>query len=225
MTKINAKTSIFLTAIALPVLTSTLLTTHTAQGQPPAPKGRSSEAVTRIPITFTGGYATDPRDHGRPVVLIAAALGVPTDVFRNAFSNVTPASGGREPQPDQVRRNKGALLRVLSPYGITNERLDSVSDYYRYNGSRGEMWRNTPAAAYATVRNGAVTGITLTNSGSGYSAPPQASLPGMEKVRLTTTLTFSTEFSKNGAIKAIVAGASGKSGEANLKPAEGGSRR
>jgi len=81
-------------------------------------------AETRVPVTFTGGYDTDRRDGGRPVVLIAAALGVPTDTFRRAFSGVTPARNG-PPEPGQVHRNKEALLSVLSPYGITNDRLDA----------------------------------------------------------------------------------------------------
>ncbi|NBQ65466.1 MAG: hypothetical protein EBT95_08050 [Verrucomicrobia bacterium] len=32
--------------------------------------------LTRVPVVFSGGHETDPRDHGRPVVLIAGALGV-----------------------------------------------------------------------------------------------------------------------------------------------------
>src|SRR4051794_23144238 len=82
-------------------------------------------------LIFSGGHDTDPRDHGRPVVLIAAALGVKTEVFREAFSGVTPA-GDRRPTGDEARRNKAALMKVLQPLGITNERLDEVSNYYRY---------------------------------------------------------------------------------------------
>ena len=46
----------------------------------------------RIELNFTGGYDTDPRDHGRPVVLVAAGLGVAPEVFREAFSHVHPAT-------------------------------------------------------------------------------------------------------------------------------------
>src|SRR5689334_10813701 len=49
-------------------------------------------------VTLTGGHDTDPRDKGRPVVLVAAGLGVTPEVFRDAFSRVTPAPAGREPQ-------------------------------------------------------------------------------------------------------------------------------
>jgi hypothetical protein len=157
---------------------------------------------TRIPITFTGGHDTDPRDHGRPVTLIAAALGVPDEVFRETFTHVTPASGGREPQPDQVRRNKDALMKGLSPYGVTNDRLDTVSNFYRYNGSRGQIWRNTPATAYAIVKDGVVT-VTITDAGAGYTTAPSATIEGMNGVALKVTLTFGPDFKQNGSIKEI----------------------
>ena len=32
---------------------------------------------SKVAVTFSGGHDTDPKDHGRPVVLVAAALGVP----------------------------------------------------------------------------------------------------------------------------------------------------
>ena len=82
-----------------------------------------------------------PRDRrarpGRPVVLVAAGLGVPTEVFRKAFSGVTPAGAGEEPDPAQVQRNKEALLKVLGPYGVTNDELDRVSNHYRYQAACG----------------------------------------------------------------------------------------
>ena len=142
----------------------------------------TKEADGRVNVTFSGGYETDPRDRGRPVALIAAALDVPQDVFRKAFSGVTPASGGRAPEPRQVRENKSALLKVLGPLGVTNERLDEVSNYYRYNRQRGEMWRHAPAEAYATVQGGKVVGFTITKAGSGYSSAPEISIPGFGTV-------------------------------------------
>ncbi len=165
----------------------------------------------RVPLTFSGGHETDQRDGGRPVVLIAAALGVPGEVFRETFTHVTPAAGGREPEPDQVRRNKQALMRGLSPYGITNDRLDTVSNFYRYNGSRGEMWRNTPAAGYAMVKDGVVTSITITEAGAGYSSQPSVSVDGMDGVTLKATLVYGTDFKTNGSVKEItVAGAAAR---------------
>jgi hypothetical protein len=163
----------------------------------------SADTTARVAVTFTGGHDTDPRDHGRPVVLIAAALNVPSEVFREAFSHVTPAAAGREPEPGQVDRNKQALLGALGPYGITNERLDAVSDYYRYNGGSGRLWRNVPATAYATVRGSVVTGFTITNPGAGYSSPPKVSIPGMADLNVVATLAFGTDVSKNGSIKEL----------------------
>lgn len=157
----------------------------------------------RLPVTFSGGYETDPRDSGRPVVLIASALGVSERVFRGAFAHVTPAAAGDRPEPGQVRLNKEALLRSLGQYGVTNDLLDSVSDYYRYNKSRGEMWRHTPATAYAIVSNGTITGFNVTNPGSGYSSAPAVSIPGMGSLKVKVTLTFSRRFDSNGSIGAI----------------------
>jgi hypothetical protein len=163
-----------------------------------------TDGETRVPVTFTGGHDTDPRDHGRPDVLIAAALNVPAEVFRKAFSGVTPAAGGRAPEPGQVDLNKRALLSVLKPYGVTNDRLDEVSNYYRYNRSQGQqVWRSSPASAYATIRGGVVTGITVTDPGAGYSSPPQARISLTPNVALTVSLAFGTVFEKNGSIREI----------------------
>ena len=162
---------------------------------------RPVDGKEKLAVTFTGGYDTDPRDHGRPVRLIAAALEVSPEVFRNAFSHVTPAGPGQEPEPGQVAKNKVQLMGYLSPYAVTNDRLDEVSNYYRYNNSKGEMWRNTPAAGYATVHDGVVTGITLTNPGTGYTTPPKVSVTGMPSVNAIAYLAFDRDFNKNGSIR------------------------
>jgi hypothetical protein len=144
------------------------------------------------------------RDHRRPDVLIAAAMGVPTEVFREAFSHVTPAAGGREPDPEQVRRNKTALLQALRPYGLTNERIDEVSNYYRYNRGRGEqLWRAVSAAAYATVRDGHVESFTITNPGAGYSSEPHVSVAGMPDVKVAVKLAFGKDLAKNGSVESL----------------------
>src|SRR5471032_680463 len=95
----------------------------------PSP-GTAQDTESKVPVTFSGGYETVGQDRGRPVVLIAAALNVPPEVFRKAFSNVKPAPAGQQPEPGQVNKNKEALLRSLAPYKITNDRLDTVSNYY-----------------------------------------------------------------------------------------------
>jgi hypothetical protein len=154
-------------------------------------------------VVFADGFDTDPRDHGRPVVLIAAALGVPTETFRSAFSGVTPAEPGSQPQDEQVRKNKAALLKVLQPLGIDNDRLDTVSNYYRYNHSKGEMWKNRPAVATAVIIDGVVTGIKVTDAGAGYSSPPTVSVVGYDPVQAKVTLSLGTDLQTNGSIKSI----------------------
>ncbi len=65
-----------------------------------------AKAERKVPVTFSGGHGTDPRDYGRPVVLIAAALKVKPEVFRKAFSGVRPARGaGRR------RKKRGGTKR------------------------------------------------------------------------------------------------------------------
>ena len=162
-----------------------------------------AEAI-HLPVVFSGGYDTDPRDHGRPVILVAGALGVPPDVFRDAFSRVHPAgpnAGG--PTPDEARQNKAALMAVLGPLGITNDRLDAVSNYYRYNKSKGEMWKTKPAVAYAVVENGTITSFVVTDAGAGYSSPPKVTVAGFTGITPTVQLAFGKAFEENGSISAI----------------------
>ena len=52
---------------------------------PPLPAG-----VTRVPLVFSGGHELNPVDHGRPVVLIAAALGVKSNLRTKAADSVAP---------------------------------------------------------------------------------------------------------------------------------------
>ena len=157
--------------------------------------------TTDVTVTIDGGLETDPIDGGRPVVLVAAALGVPTEVFREAFSGVTPAGAGEEPDSAQVALNKQALLDVLAPYGITNEQLDAASNFYRYNGSAGETWRHEAATAVAVVTDGVVTRVTITNPGYGYSSTPTVTLSTGQHA--TATLAFGQDTAANGSISGI----------------------
>jgi hypothetical protein len=188
------------------VVLSILLTACTNGGQPTSTGATNSKNTEKVAasVVISGGFDTDPQDKGRPVVLIAAALGVPTEVFREAFRGVTPAGAGSEPSPEQAQRNKAALLKVLAPYNITNQRLDEVSNYYRYNKSKGEIWQRTPAEATATITNGVVTGVTITNPGSGYSSNPTVTITGPNgKVTATAALSYTKNFKTNGSISAI----------------------
>ncbi|GGI44033.1 hypothetical protein GCM10008018_05080 [Paenibacillus marchantiophytorum] len=186
------------------------------KGEKPAPRGGAGAVTPSAPpsdsnseqaantVVISGGFQTDPQDKGRPVVLIAAALGVPTEVFREAFSGVTPAGLDRGPTSEEAQKNKAALLKVLAPYGITNERLDEVSNYYRYNGRGGGLWSHTQATAALTVTDGVVTGITITNPGSGYSSNPVISVMGPNgKVTATAEVVYTKDFKTNGSISSI----------------------
>lgn len=163
----------------------------------PAPAATASRS---IPVRITGGHATDPRDGGRPVVLVAAALGVPTAVFREAFSHVTPAAAGEEPDPAQVQRNKAALLAVLAPYGVTNATLDAASDHYRFDGAGGGTWPQTAARARGTIRHGRVVAVRLLSGGSGYSSTPRVTVPGHPAATFTVTVRYGTDTATSGAI-------------------------
>ena len=170
------------------------------------PARADDPAVTRVPVVFSGGHDTDPRDGGRPVILVASALGVPPEVFRETFTHVHPAGpGSGGPTPDEARANKRALLDGLAKYGVTNDRLDEVSNYYRYMKSQGQMWKIKPAQANALVKNGVVTGYEIVDGGAGYSTPPTVSVPGVKDAAGTVSLSFGTDLATNGAVSAIAA--------------------
>lgn len=164
---------------------------------------RAPEDGMKVSLTFSGGHDTDPRDHGRPVVLVAAALNVPPDKFREAFSHVKPAGPGRSPTEAEARANKQQLMKYLGPLGVTDERLNEVSNFYRYRRDRGELWKNASAEGYAIVKNGVVASITITNAGYGYSSPPQVTVEGLGDAKLTAILSFGTDLQANGSIKEI----------------------
>jgi hypothetical protein len=190
---------------------------HRRPGGPPPPgENRAEEVpdapvalhelapgVTRVPVVFSGGHDTDPRDGGRPVVLVASALGVTPEVFREAFSHVRPARAGSEPAPEQVRQNKAALMNALGKYGIDNDRIDTVSNYYRYVRSRNELWTNKLAVANALVKNGVVIGFEIVRSGAGYSSPPSVSVPNLRNGTVVVKLAFSKSLATNGSIISI----------------------
>jgi hypothetical protein len=169
----------------------------------------SSAEESKVPVVISEGHDTDPKDGGRPVVLVAGAMEVKPEVFRQAFSGVTPARNGK-PSGDEARKNKAALLKVLAPHGVTNERLDKVSDYYRYRPQDGELWPTTNAKAVAIVENGQIKRIEVTEPGAGYSSVPKMTVKGFEGVKLEATLSFHKDFKKNGAIDAIKVAAAKK---------------
>ncbi|MEZ6054092.1 MAG: hypothetical protein R3C02_22290 [Planctomycetaceae bacterium] len=156
-----------------------------------APSGSTGSAAMKAgDVVFSGGHETDPQDHGRPVVLIAHALDVKPEVFRQAFSGVTPSRTG-PPTPSRARANKKVLMDALGKYGVTNDRLDEVSDYYRYNPQSGELWTHTPASATAIIKDGKVTGFQITNPGSGYTTPPTVRVVGYDGLNVEAKIEFS----------------------------------
>ena len=170
----------------------------------PAQPAATAKGVTKVPVVFSGGHDTDPRDHGRPVALIAAALGVTSEVFREAFSHVHPAGpGSGGPTHEEAQANKKALMSALGKFGITNERLDEVSNFYRYPPGRGNLWKVTPAVANALVKNGAVTGYEIVSGGAGYTVPPTVSVPNTKGSAPKVDIAFGKDFQTNGAVSAI----------------------
>jgi len=180
---------------------------HGPPGKPPRgtqPQERpiDTSKLPRGTVVFHGGHQTDARDGGRPVVLVAAALGVEPQVFRDAFKNVHPAHNG-PPSPERARANKAVLMAALGKYGVTNERLDEVSNYYRYRPQNGELWKHAPAEATATIEHGKVTGVKLTRAGAGYSSPPRVEVVGYPEAHLTATLEYGTTLETNGHVKTL----------------------
>jgi len=166
-------------------------------------QSNGSKLITRVPVVFSEGHETVGEDRGRPVVLVAGALGVAPEVFREAFSHVHPAGPGERPGDQQVRDNKATLMKALGKYGVTNDKLDAASNYYRYVRSRGELWPTKPAVANAVVQNGVVTRIELVSGGSGYSSPPIVTVPGVEGITAKVELAFGKKLEKNGSVSAI----------------------
>jgi hypothetical protein len=161
---------------------------------------RAAEA--NVPVTFSGGHEIGKGDFGRPVVLMAAALGVKPDEFREAFSGVTPARG-RGPTGEEQRKNKSALMKVLGPLGVTNDQMDEVANYYRFRPQAGELWPTKDAKAQALVEDGKIKQIVVTEPGSGYSSPPEVKVEGFPKVEFKVTLGFSKELKKNGTVAGV----------------------
>jgi hypothetical protein len=178
-----------------------LLTVQLMQGKEDMPTTKAGE-VKEVAVEFVGGYETDPVDKGRPVVLIAAALKVKPEEFRKAFSQVKPAPGGQRPDPEQVRKNKAVLMAALAPLGVTNERLDEVSNWYRYRPGTGELWKHREAKGVATVKDGVVTSIQVTDGGAGYSSVPTVKVSGVE-VKGKVTVGYGEELKTNGEVVGV----------------------
>jgi hypothetical protein len=90
---------------------------------------------------------------------------------------------------------------VLRPLGVTNDRLDEVSNSYRYQPQKGELWKMAPAKGFTIIQGGQVKKVVVSEAGSGYSSPPKVTIKGMEDVTLKATL--HKEFKKNGSVESL----------------------
>jgi hypothetical protein len=151
----------------------------------------------------SGGHETDPRDHGRPVMLVAGGLGVSPEVFRDAFSKVHPVNPGSYPDNQRARQNKEVLLAALAKYGVTNGLLDTVSDRYRYKPGSGQLWPTEPAVMIAHVKNGEVLSYEVVEGGNGFTSQPFLSVPGCKSHPVKVNLSYSTDLSRNGSISSV----------------------
>jgi hypothetical protein len=166
-----------------------------------------SSTKNRVPkpgsVIIEDGYLTEEIDKGRPVRLIAAALKVTPEVFRDAFSNVRPERGGGKPSPTRARENKSVLLAALGKYRVTNERLDEVSDFYRYRPGTDELWKHKPAVIEAIIVDNQVIELKIVQPGAGYSSEPNITIVGYENVKVKSTLEFTTDLKTNGRIASL----------------------
>ncbi|MFG0290994.1 MAG: hypothetical protein ACF8CQ_22690 [Rhodopirellula sp. JB044] len=153
-------------------------------------------------VIIESGYETDPRDGGRPVKLIAAALGVDEEIFRDAFSNVRPARGGH-PTAQRAQANKEVLMNALEPHGVTNDRLDEVSNWYRYRPESGELWQHREAKLTPVIEKEQLVSIRVDDGGAGYLSTPEIRVAGFDNVRLQCELEFSEDLENNGQITSV----------------------
>jgi hypothetical protein len=99
-------------------------------------------------------------------------------------------------------------MSALGKHGITNDRLDEVSNFYRYPPGRGGLWRNKPAVANALVKDGVVIGYEVVDGGAGYSSTPTVTVPGFKIENVKVTLSYGKDLEKNGSVSTIaIAGA------------------
>lgn len=166
----------------------------------PAPAGPAVSGSVAAEIS--GGHETVPGDGGRPDALIAGALGIPEEAFRYAFSFVTPEPNGAE-HPATAQRNKSELLPRLAEYGVTNDRLDTVMNYYRYVPQSGGLWPTDAADVRVDIEGGKIVGFTVLSGGSGYTSTPTITVPGFGQVQADVKLGFSSDFSQNGTILSV----------------------
>jgi hypothetical protein len=167
-----------------------------------SPAATETSARHVVPVTLVGGFVIGANDYGRPVPLYASMLGVSPAVFRRAFSGVYP-DAAHDPTSVQQQDNKAALMSVLAAYQITNDELDRVANYYRFNSVAGQTWPHRQARAEAVVENGRVTSIRVLDGGAGYTTAPAGVIAGQPSAAAVARVVFTTSFATNGHIGTI----------------------
>ncbi len=120
---------------------------------------------------------------------------------KHSAASRRPAAAARPAR--KQRRNKEALMKVLGPLKVTNDRMDEVANYYRFRPQKGELWPTKPAEAYAVVDGGKIKEIVVTEPGSGYNTPPKATIDGFKNIRLEAKIKYDKDLKKNGGIESV----------------------
>ena len=120
-------------------------------GTPAAAKSRSTAAK------ITGGHVDrSARQRAAGRARRGGARACRRRSSAQAFSAVTPAGAGQEPDPAQVQANKAALLKVLAPYGVTNERSTRSPTTTATTARPARSGSRARRRAKAVVRSGKV---------------------------------------------------------------------
>lgn len=151
--------------------------------------GTSAAFNTLAPKGKTGLWLIDPYDYtidATAAQSIASALRT-TNVDISTASHVASyGSDGNSGSTGNIAVNSAIAAIGLGNIALTNGGSGYVTPTVTISGGGG-----SGATAIATVSGGVVTGITLTNAGSGYTSAPTISLSGGGGSGATATATVS----------------------------------
>ena len=94
-------------------------------------------------------------------------------------------------------------MNALGKFGIDNDRLDAVSNFYRYPPGSRNLWKNQPATASALVKEGSIIGYEITNGGYGYTKSPIVTVPGMASATAKVEIAYGKDMATNGTVSVI----------------------
>ena len=94
-------------------------------------------------------------------------------------------------------------MNALGKFGVTDDRLNAVSNFYRYPPGSRALWKNKPATANALLKNGTIVGYEITSGGYGYTRPPTVSAPGSDGAMAKVEISYGKYLETNGAVSAI----------------------